>query len=62
MVEYYRALNGLTQIATKGEIFLADDLERTRVEASLTNQSSLMARRLREQTQERKSRSSMNLL
>eukprot|EP00972_Heterocapsa_arctica_P013232 1944756-Heterocapsa_arctica.AAC.1 len=52
MVEYFRALNGLTQVATEGQIFLADDPERTRVEASLANQSSLMARRFRETTQE----------
>eukprot|EP00972_Heterocapsa_arctica_P115762 16449578-Heterocapsa_arctica.AAC.1 len=60
-VEYYRALNGLTHVAMKGEIFMADNPERARVDASLTNQRSLMARRLWEQTHKRKPRSIMNL-
>eukprot|EP00972_Heterocapsa_arctica_P033301 4901263-Heterocapsa_arctica.AAC.1 len=52
MVEYYRTLNGLRQAATKGEISLGNDPDRAMVEISLANQSSLMARRYREQTQD----------
>eukprot|EP00972_Heterocapsa_arctica_P042482 6261433-Heterocapsa_arctica.AAC.1 len=52
MVEYCRTLNGNDQAATKGEIFLGNDPDRAMVEISLVNQSSLLARRYREQTQE----------
>eukprot|EP00972_Heterocapsa_arctica_P039211 5777617-Heterocapsa_arctica.AAC.1 len=52
MVEYYRTLNGPEQVATKGEIFLGNDPDKTMVEISLANQSSLMARRYREHTQD----------
>eukprot|EP00972_Heterocapsa_arctica_P010254 1506058-Heterocapsa_arctica.AAC.1 len=51
MVEYYRTLNGPDQAATKGGLFLVNDPDRAMVEISLVNQSSLMVRRYREQTQ-----------
>eukprot|EP00972_Heterocapsa_arctica_P091874 13550013-Heterocapsa_arctica.AAC.1 len=52
MVEYYRVLNGPTHAATRGELFLVNDPDRAMVEVSPLNQSTLLARRCREQAQE----------
>eukprot|EP00972_Heterocapsa_arctica_P029305 4311473-Heterocapsa_arctica.AAC.1 len=52
MIEYYRVLDGGPQVPTPGDIFIANDHNRAVIEASLANQSSLMANRFREQTQE----------
>eukprot|EP00972_Heterocapsa_arctica_P047258 6972228-Heterocapsa_arctica.AAC.1 len=48
MIEYSRVLAGRPQEPTPGEISMSNDPNRPVIEASLTNHSSSMARRLRE--------------
>eukprot|EP00972_Heterocapsa_arctica_P012433 1826069-Heterocapsa_arctica.AAC.1 len=52
MIYYLRTLHGPDQAMMKGEIFLGNDPDRAMIEASLVNQSSRLARKYREQTQD----------